>query len=91
MKLNTAGGNAYRIVMPDLSVMSNNLDDSCLEFDRWEEEFAEKLNQQNRDRDIRNRREEPPDTDRYEEMQIERFDMVANVNNLMAKMGGVAR
>jgi hypothetical protein len=90
MKL-TAGSNAHRIVMPDLSVRSNNLDDNCPEFDRWEEEFAEKLNQQNRDRDIRNRREEPPDTDRCEEMQIERFNMVANVNGLMARMGGVAR
>jgi hypothetical protein len=59
-----------------------------IDFDPWEEEFAERLNEENRARDIRNRREEHPQGDAYEERQIERFDMVGFTNKLLEQMGG---
>jgi len=34
-------------------------------------------------------KDDDPSYDRYEEMQIERFDMVDFANGLMTKMGGV--
>jgi len=59
-------------------IQGKGIDEDYPEIDRFDEEMAERLNRENFARAVRNRREENPTINSYEEMQIERYGRINN-------------